>query len=135
MILVDSSAWVEYDRATGSPADQALTRLIQAGGTEVAASEPVLMEVLAGARDETAAAQLRRLLTSFQWINVEAVADFEGAASVYRSCRRAGVTPRGLIDCMIVNIALRTGSEVLAADADFAAMSRVVPLRVYAPSA
>jgi predicted nucleic acid-binding protein len=130
MILVDSSAWVEYDRATGSPTDQALTALIRSGGSDVAVTEPVLMEVLAGARRDDSAIELRRLLTSFRWIPVDAVADFEGAAGVYRSCRKAGITPRGLIDCMIANIAMRTGSELLAADADFAAMATVVPLRI-----
>ncbi len=130
MILVDSSAWVEYDRATGSPTDERLTALISSHSTDIAVTEPVLMEVLAGARTADGAAQLRRLLTSFGWIPVETVADFEGAATVYRSCRRAGITPRGLIDCMIANIALRTGSELLAADADFAAMAGVVPLRI-----
>ena len=130
MILVDSSAWVEYDRATGSPTDLAVTALIESGGSTIGVTEPVLMEVVAGARDDLAAGKLRRLLTSFEWIPVEAVADFEGAASVYRNCRQAGVTPRGLIDCMIATIALRTGSEVLTADKDFAAMAQVVPIRI-----
>lgn len=130
MILVDSSAWVEYDRATGSATDDTLTSLIQSHSSDIAVTEPVLMEVLAGARSGDAAAQLRRLLTSFRWIPVEPSTDFEGAAGVYRSCRQAGITPRGLIDCIIANIAMRTGSEVLAADADFATMARVVPLRI-----
>lgn len=130
MILVDSSAWVEYDRATGSSTDLALTALIESGGSAIGVTEPVLMEVVAGARSDVAATKLRRLLTSFEWMPIEAVADFDGAASIYRSCRRAGVTPRGLIDCMIATIAMRTGSEVLTADKDFAAMARVVPLRI-----
>ena len=130
MILVDSSAGVEYDRATGSPIDLALTALIESGGSTIGVTEPVLMEVVAGARDDLAAGKLRRLLTSFEWIPVEAVADFEGAASVFRNCRQAGVTPRGLIDCMIATIALRTRSEVLTADKDFAAMAQVVPIRI-----
>lgn len=131
MILVDSSAWVEYDRATGSPTERTLTHVIEVGGSDIAVTEPVLMEVLAGARDEAGAAKLRRLLTSFEWIPVDAVADFEGAATVYRSCRQAGITPRGLIDCMIANIAMRTGSQLLAADSDFTTMASVVPLRIY----
>jgi hypothetical protein len=32
VILADTSAWVEYDRATGSPVDHRLTELIAAGG-------------------------------------------------------------------------------------------------------
>ncbi len=94
MILADTSAWIEYDRATGSPADERLTELIRAGGSELAATEPVLMEVLAGARDDRAHAQLRRLLTAFAWLPVDGVTDFEGAERVYRACRRAGITPR-----------------------------------------
>lgn len=128
MILVDTSAWVEYDRATESTSDRRLTELIRAGAAEVAVTEPVLMEVLAGARDDRRHQELRRLLTSFRWLPLDPVADFEGAAKIYRRCRAAGVTPRGLVDCMIVNVALRTGSQLLAADRDFVAMSEVVPL-------
>lgn len=127
MILVETSAWVEYDRATNSATDRRLTDLI-ATGSDIAVTEPVLMEVLAGARDETGALELRRLLTSFGWITAEAATDFEGAARVYRACRRQGVTPGGLIDCMIASIALRTNSVLLTADAHFAEISRVIPL-------
>ena len=134
MILVDTSAWVEYDRATGSPTDQSVTALISAGGTDLAVSEPVLMEVLAGATDEQRHSDLRRLLTSFRWIGADRVADFEGAAKIYRSCRAAGVTPRGLVDCMIANIAIRTGARLLTADRDFAAIATIVPLRLALPA-
>ena len=40
MILVDTSAWVEFDRATGSPIDARLTELI-ATTDDVAVTEPV----------------------------------------------------------------------------------------------
>lgn len=130
MILVDTSAWVEFDRASGSAVDQYLTGLIRAGGEQLAVSEPILMEVLAGARDDRRHRDLRRLLTSFNWISTDPVVDFEGAAGVYRACRVAGITPRGLIDCMIVSIALRTGSSLLSADRDFDQMSAVFPLDV-----
>jgi predicted nucleic acid-binding protein len=88
------------------------------------------MEVPAGARNHTGTAHLRRLLTSFGWLPLNAVTDFEVAAKVYRSCRDAGITPRGLIDCMVASIAMRTGSELLTADRDFTAMASVVPLRL-----
>lgn len=129
MILVDTSAWVEYDRATGSNIDLRLTELI-GGGSDIAATEPILMEVLAGARTPDAATQLRRLLTSFAWIPSDAQIDFEAAAKVYRECRVKGITPRGLIDCMISSIAIRTNSELLTADADFSAIATVIPLRL-----
>ena len=130
MILVDTSVWVEFDRATGSTADRALTGLITNRSDEIAVTEPVLSEVLAGARSDRAARQLRSLLTSFGWLTADAHVDFEAAARIYRLCRAAGVTPRGLFDCLITAIALRTDSEVLCADRDFEAIAGVVPLRL-----
>lgn len=132
MILVDTSAWVDYDRAAGTPADAELVERIGRGGGGIAVTEPVLGEVLAGARTDADGERLRRLLHSFEWIGCDPIADFEGAAKVYRACRSAGVTPRGLLDCAIASIAIRSGAELLAADRDFESMARVVPLRLLA---
>ena len=97
MILADTSAWVEYDRATGSTVDLRLRDLIAADGP-VAVTEPVIMEVLAGARTDAREADLRRLLLRFHLYQFDAATDFEGAARIYRRCRQAGITPRGLVD-------------------------------------
>ena len=48
MHLIDTSAWVEYLRATGSAADAAVTQLVE-GSAPIAITEPVIMELLAGA--------------------------------------------------------------------------------------
>lgn len=117
MILADTSAWVEYDRATGSAVDQRLTALI-AVGDPVAVTEPVMMEVLAGARSDRQESDLRRLLLRFELLRFDVVADFDGAVCLYRRCRRAGVTPRGMVDCMIAAVALRRGATLLAHNAD-----------------
>lgn len=124
MILADTSAWIEFDRATGSRTDLRIKDLIETTD-ELAVTEPVLMEVLAGARSEERARQLRRLFSRFDLLALEPVADFEGAAAIYRRCRRAGVTPRGLLDCMIAAVSLRTGASLLTHDAN---SSRIAPL-------
>lgn len=127
MILVDTSAWVEYDRATGSAVEARLTGLIATDGP-VAVTEPVVMEVLAGARNDARERDLRRLLTRFALLRFDPVADFDGAARIYRTCRGRGVTPRGLIDCLIANVAMRTGAALLAHDGDLAAIATVMDL-------
>ena len=124
MILVDTSAWVEYDRATGSAVDQRLTTLIAAGGP-VAVTEPVIMQVLAGARSDRRESDLRRLLLRFQLLPFDVVADFDGAARLYRNCRRAGVTPRGMVDCMIAAVALRRAATLLSHDSDMGRLAAV----------
>lgn len=128
MILVDTSAWVEFDRETGSPLDLRLTSLVESE-SPIASTEPVLMELLAGARSDTDAARLRRLLVSNVWYSVR-FSDYDAAAAIYRMCRRAGLEPGGSIDCLIAAVALRSNVPVLASDGDFAQIARVVPLRL-----
>ena len=132
MILVDTSAWVEYDRATGSPADRRLTRLIRDDGP-VAVTEPVIMEVLAGARDDRREGDLRRLLQRFSLLRFDPVADFDAAVRIYRRCRSEGITPRGMVDCMIAAVAWRHGSPLLARDADLDRVAGVLGLPMDAP--
>ena len=129
MILVDSSAWVEYDRATGSPSHLRLEGLIEAGGP-VAVTEPVIMEVLAGARDDRREADLRRLLRRFELLSFDAASDFDGAVRIYRRCRAVGVTPRGMLDCMIAAVAWRRGATLLAHDADMDRVARVIAIEL-----
>ena len=127
MILVDTSAWVEYDRATGSSVDRRLAELIEGSGP-VAVTEPIIMEVAAGARDDRREADLRRLLLRFELLSFDVVADFDGAVRIYRRCRSAGITPRGMIDCMIASVAWRRGAALLAHDSDLDQVARVVGL-------
>ena len=123
---------MEFDRGTDSPAHRKLVELIAEGGQNVAVTEPVMMEVLGGAKDTQGHQQLFNLLNSVSWVSVDHVADFEGAARISRVCRANGVTPPGYIVCMIANIAMRTGSEILTADQDFHRVAELFPLKIAA---
>jgi predicted nucleic acid-binding protein len=127
MILADSSAWVEYDRATGSAAHYRLWELI-AEQKELVVTEPVEMEVYIGARDDQRESELRGLLSRFSSLPLDSGADFDSAVTIYRRCRRAGVTPRGSVDCLIAAVAQRNGAFVLAHDIDFARVADVIGL-------
>jgi predicted nucleic acid-binding protein len=129
MILADTSAWVEFDRATGSAVDQRLTELISADG-QLAVTEPVVAEVAVGARTDEREAALRRLLARAHLLPFDSVTDFDGAVTVYRRCRQGGIIPRGLVDCMIAAVALRTRTALLAHDADLARMAQVIPIEL-----
>jgi predicted nucleic acid-binding protein len=129
MILADTSAWVEFDRATASTVDQRLTELVGVDGL-LAVTEPVVMEVVAGARSEARERDLRRLLLRFALLRFDAATDFDAAASIYRRCRRAGVTPRGIVDCVIASVARRHEAALLAADADLTRVARIVGIEI-----
>lgn len=129
MILVDTSAWIEFDRATSSAVDRRLTSLISSGGA-LAVTEPIIAEVLAGARTNERELSLRRLLGRCDLLGFDSVLDFDGAVAVYRTCRQAGVTPRGLLDCMIAAVAIRHDVPLLAWDADMVRVADVTELRL-----
>ena len=129
MILADTSAWVEYLRATGSPAHLRLRELI-AGEGELGTTEVVVMELLAGAADTDEVARLRRLLGRFALLPVEGLADYEAAADLYRRCRTAGETVRKMTDCLIAAVALRHGAALLHRDHDFEVIARHTALQI-----
>ena len=129
MILVDTSAWVEFLRHTGSAVDERVDNLL-VDAKELRTTDVVVMEVLAGARDAAHRDQLRRLLASCEFTPVEGLRDYEEAADLYRTCRQAGDTVRALTDCLIAAVAIRTGSTLLHSDADFDAIARHTPLQL-----
>jgi predicted nucleic acid-binding protein len=127
VILADTSAWVDFLR--GTPRGRTLRDALHRP-TRVACTEPVLMEVLAGARTSEEFAELRATLTGVGWLPLDPAGDFEAAARIYAMCRAEGITPRGLTDCLIAAVALRCDVAVLTSDADFERLAEVVPLRV-----
>jgi predicted nucleic acid-binding protein len=130
VIMIDTSAWVEFLRDTKSPVCGRVDELLNG---DIATCEPVRMEVLAGARDERHLSDLRRLLARATLIRTEAI-DYEEAAALYRVCRRHGETVRKLIDCLIASIVIRSGSSLLHCDTDFDVLARHTALQVDRPT-
>lgn len=130
MTLVDTSAWVEYLRGTGSETHLQLRHLITSGHT-LHTTDVVMMEVLAGGRDDAHVTRLSQLLARCDFVPVAGLADFETAASLYRKCRRAGETVRVLTDCLIAAVAMRAGVDLLHGDKDFEALARHTELKLY----
>ncbi len=129
MILIDTSAWIEFLRDTGSPACRAVDELLDG---DIAVCDPIRMELLAGARDELHLDDLRGLLARAEIVNTTP-ADYETAASLYRACRRQGETVRRLTDCLIAAAAIAARTPILHADADFDILARHTPLEVVTP--
>ena len=131
MIFVDTSAWIEFLRDTGSEVSNTVDDLLD---SDIAICDAVTMEVLAGARNEQHLTQLRGLLARASLVSIIAE-DYDHAAALYRTCRRNGETVRKLIDCLIAAVAIRAHASVLHADADFTTLARHTPLVTHDHSA
>lgn len=128
MIVVDSSAWVEFLRKTESPVHRRLRELIDSEA-DLAVTEVVVMELLGGAG--AGRVNLRDRLLAYPLLPLQGLKDYEAAASIYDRCRRAGDTLKhGYMDCLIAVPALRTGASLLHDDADFEVIARHTDLEL-----
>ncbi|MDP8928508.1 MAG: PIN domain nuclease [Actinomycetota bacterium] len=132
-VLVDTSAWVEFLRATGGPHHlwlrDAIQREVPLGWTD-----PILFELMAGARSAESANQLRSLLLRGPVLALAGLADWEDAALLYRLARARGLTLRSANDCLIATVALRTRTRLLSRDRDFEALAAVSDLMLVDPT-
>jgi predicted nucleic acid-binding protein len=126
MILIDTSAWIEFLRDTKSAVCQRVDQLL---AEETATCDPVRMEVLAGARSDQHLRALRGLLARATTLPTDAVT-YDEAAALYRTCRQGGGTVRRLIDCLIAAVAIAADVPVLHLDADFDVLAHHTALRI-----
>jgi hypothetical protein len=129
VIVVDTSAWIELFHARTTPVATTLEHLIEVQA-DVAITETILMEVLAGAAPGEALARIRAELISRPVLRLEGLADFEEAAQIYRTCRSAGQTLRNQLDCLIAVPVIRHGASLLHNDRDFDTIAQHTSLKL-----
>jgi hypothetical protein len=129
VILPDSSAWIEEFRGTGSSVHHTLRHLLDSR-SDIAVTEPVVMELLAGARSKRELRASRVRLLAFTMLRVQDLVTYERAAAVWRACRLAGEPVRNTLDCLIAAVAIREGASLLHADRDFDVIARHTDLRI-----
>lgn len=121
MVLVDTSVWIEVFRR---PSRLDLEKAVDTD--EIATCLPVVQEVLQGFRDERAFRLAREAMLSFPVVESPLRSDvFVEAADLFRAARRAGLTVRSSVDCLIAACALRNGLAVLHHDRHFDLLGQV----------
>ena len=117
MVLVDTSVWIDFFRGKSTPEICTLERLL-GEGEDICTCGVVLTEVLQGIRED---ADYRRVLAQFDEFLFLPMSrqTFLGAADLYRSLRRRGVTIRKPVDCMIAAASIEHDVSLLHHDRDF----------------
>lgn len=128
MILVDSSVWISFLNGVNA-AEAAFLAVCIAEDRPLIVPGIVCTEVLAGARTEADALRISQSLSAYPLVPEPTPSDYERAAAIYRACRSRGYTVRSTIDCLIAQLCLRDGYELLAKDRDFDAIGNAFPLR------
>lgn len=124
MVLVDTSAWVEVFR---KPAHLRLEDVVDFD--DIVTCLPVVQEVLQGFTSDSAFREARESMLALPIVESPLDASvYLEAVDVYRRGRRAGITIRSGVDCLIAACAMRHGLTVLHNDRDYPAIARVSEL-------
>jgi predicted nucleic acid-binding protein len=131
VIVVDTSIWIDVLNERDTPQAERCVELIE-GGEPIALTDIVVTEILQGLRSDREARLVESHLRAFPILRLDGLDDFVLAADLYRMARRAGVTIRKTLDCLIAAPCVRTGAPLLHADSDFDQLAKCTPLRLYA---
>jgi predicted nucleic acid-binding protein len=130
MILLDTSALIEFLNRTGSPHDKTIEILIT-NDTEIAIAEITLTEVLQGIRSDRDYREVLASLMTLPTLSLKGHDSYIKAADIYRKCRIKGLTIRSTVDLLIAQTAIEHNAELLHNDRDFEAISSASSLRLY----
>ena len=124
-LLVDTSVWIEI---FARPARLSIDDFIE-DRDRIVTCLPVIQEVLQGFDDERAFRIARTAMYALPCVD-SPLPDrlFDEAVDLYRRARRAGVTVRSSIDCLIAASAVRYHLTVVHNDRDYVHLSRIVAL-------
>ena len=95
MILVDTSVWIEYLRDTQDPVVAELEALIDAGA-DLRITEPIVMELLAGANTPHREEKIAQLSNGLALVPTEPAVDYRAAAQLFVASQRNGHPVRSL---------------------------------------
>ena len=127
MVLIDTSAWVEYIN-DGEPSicqkvDVALRDEI------VVMGDLIYCEVLQGLYNSKQRGEVRDLFLSLPQFEMVGFENAERASANYRQLRELGVTIRKTIDVLIGTFCAENDIELIHHDRDFENMKAVVKLK------
>lgn len=130
-ILVDTSVWIDWFSTKNNDTDQ--TTILEAyfnARVPVYSTAVILQEVLQGVRQEHMYLTIKETLLGIPILRLDPIDAAIGAADLYRSLRKKGVTIRKPNDCLIAHYAIFYDMPILHNDVDFDQIARHTALRL-----
>lgn len=130
MILIDTSAFIEFLNHTGSPFDREIEFLLS-NDEDIAIAGIIMTEILQGIKDDREMNEIKKSLMAFPVFSLKGIDSYIAAAGLYRKCRKKGITIRSTIDLFIAQIAIENDLTLLHNDNDFKHIAKVCNLEIY----
>ncbi len=128
MVIVDTSAWIEFLRSGESAVVEKVDRCLERN--LVGIGDLVYCEVVQGIRFPRQRAEVSSLLLSLPQFEMVGFRMAEKSAANYRLLRSKGVTVRKTIDVLIGTFCAEHGFGIVHSDSDFDLMAPHIGLQV-----
>lgn len=130
MILIDTSAFIEFLNHTGSLFDKEIEYLIS-NDEDLAIANITITEILQGIKDDKEFNEIKNSLMTFPIYSLKGADSYIAAAKLYRMCRKKGLTVRSIIDLLIAQIATEHNLILLHNDNDFENIASLSGVKIY----
>ncbi len=127
--LIDTSVWVDFINGKTTSRTTHLEELIKIGGKNIFICPIILQEVLQGIKFDSQYLKLKKILSSYHFLEIDHKQSAIETAELYRELRKKGITIRKINDCMIAHYALFFDLELCHNDSDFDLISQALPLK------
>jgi predicted nucleic acid-binding protein len=128
-LVVDSSVWIDYYRATGKPHEQLLDSALE--NTLVMVPNLVLLEVLRGIPSEKQVERVARDFSNFECFDIIGRDIHFAAARNFRHLRSLGKTVRSSVDLLIGTWCIENDIALLHNDRDYDVMAEFLGLPIW----
>ena len=131
-LIFDTSVWIDFLRNKNNPAANLLTSYIEKND-QVIFVPTILQEVLQGIRDDAQYQHIKEILSYFTTLQLPPIQAAIGAAELYRSLRKKGLTIRKSNDCLIAFYAIEFSTPLVHTDSDFDLIGKHTKLKNWRP--
>lgn len=131
-LIFDTSVWIDFLRNKSNPPSDLLTSYIEKND-QVLLTPTILQEVLQGIRDDAKYEHIKDIFSYFTTLQLPPIHAAVGAAGLYRSLRKKGVTIRKSNDCLIAFYAIEFSTALVHLDSDFDLITKHAKLKTWRP--
>jgi predicted nucleic acid-binding protein len=131
-LLFDTSVWVDFLKNKSTPKADLLTQYIERDHPVILVPT-VLQEVLQGIREDTQYNRIKAIFSYFTVLQASSIQAAIGAAELYRSLHKKGLTIRKSNDCLIAWYAIEFTIPLVHSDSDFDLISKHSRLKTHTP--
>jgi len=128
-ILVDTSVWIDALNGKTNKQSKRLSALLEKDAS-IVICPIIIQEILQGMRDEKQFKEVKENLAGFELLELDPLIAAYGAADLYRSIRKKGITIRKSNDCLIAFYAIHHKARLLHNDEDFTRIAKYSSLRI-----